>query len=408
LYIKTPAGVLGHDDADTSSPYRNRTISFRFLNWLPEKSVRARKKAKDARDSGDDERAVMLDYRAAVFDDMNQQLLNTITLHRVARSASAAKSKKTTKLSICELERLRRSRRCAPPILRVEGKRVLLLIPFMPLTRELLEKTIPNIPRTARAGADRGLRYPVVISVQGINKQYKERQISHTRLLIKREKLRQRTRILMSQVDRKRNNWEKKRMGLHPPASVLKKERELEAVWLKVRRLDREISHQVASETVWFCERNRVKTIYFEDLKAFQSKAGMHAFSWSLSTNLWGKIIEGVRYRRMALGHRYGGVWTVNPAWTSQTCSGCGERGLRTEDMTSFEEKKGGEYFYCPHCSLHIHADVNAARNISAIQTQPSAVLGRTNTECPSLSNSQRMVYNPSTRSPRQRLPRVR
>ena len=388
LYIKTPPGVLAHD-RDLSSPYRSQTIRFRFVNWLPTKSARARQKAENARDSGDVERAVVLEYRAAILEDMSQQLLSTIALHHATRSAPTAKPKQRAKHPTTELENLRKARRCAPPILRAQGKRVALLIPFLPPSRELLEKAIPMTPRVARAGVDRGLRYPVVISVQNGNGLYQEKQISHKELLFKRERLRQRTRTLMSQIDRRRNNWEKKRPGLYPPAQILKKERELEAVWLKVRRLDREISHQVASETVWFCEHNAVKTVCFEDLKSFQPKSGMHAFSWRLSTNLWGQIIEGVRYRRIALGHRFGGVWIVNPAWTSQTCSVCGERGLRTNYLSSSEEAKGGEYFYCPTCQTRLHADINAARNISMISTQPSAVPGRTNTLCPSLSNLQ-------------------
>jgi len=51
------------------------------------------------------------------------------------------------------------------------------------------------------------------------------------------------------------------------------------------------------------------------------------------------------------------------------------------------EETKGGEYFFCSHCQMSLHADVNAARNIVKIQMESSAVSGRTNAACPSLSN---------------------
>jgi hypothetical protein len=53
----------------------------------------------------------------------------------------------------------------------------------------------------------------------------------------------------------------------------------------------------------------------------------MRRHIWNLSTNLWGMMIEGVYYRREAMGHRDGGVWLVNPAWISQTCHVCGEQG---------------------------------------------------------------------------------
>jgi transposase len=69
----------------------------------------------------------------------------------------------------------------------------------------------------------------------------------------------------------------------------------------------------------------------------------------------------------------------VSPAWTSQKCHVCGEKGLRVETQDSTTERRAGEFFYCPHCGEQIHADVNAARNILDSHTeQPSAVAGRT------------------------------
>ena len=225
---------------------------------------------------------------------------------------------------------------------------------------------------------DRGLRHSMVVSVRNGDDTYSETMIGRQELYEKRERLRQQTRVLMSEVALKRNNWERKHPEMQPPAHLVKKESELAAVWRKVRRIDREISHQVASETVWFCEHHGTKTIYFEDLRYFQAKGGMRTHSWNLSTNLWGKMIEGVRYRREMLGHRSGGIWLVNPAWTSQTCHVCGKHGMRVEDKTSTTERKGGEYFHCSNCDEHFHADVNAARNIIHVQ-QPksSAVPGR-------------------------------
>lgn len=46
---------------------------------------------------------------------------------------------------------------------------------------------------------------------------------------------------------------------------------------------------------------------------------------------------------------------SVNPAYTSQTCSCCGERGVRK-----------GKHFRCPNCGNIMDADYNAARNIAA------------------------------------------
>ncbi|MGY5854215.1 MAG: transposase [Candidatus Thorarchaeota archaeon] len=385
IYIKTPPGIVGHDE-DSASPYKSQTVRLRFLNWLPRKAQRARRKAQDARARDHLQRAVQLEYRAARFEDMSQQLMNSIKLQRFTRELAKERAhpeKNETRIKDLKaiIQNLKKSRRSAPPIIKIEGKKVTLLIPFMTPHEELLKTTLKeSLIRDRKAGVDRGLRHSMVVSVKNGDDTYEETMIGRQELFKKRERLRQQTRVLMSQVALKRINWEKKHPRQQPPSFILKKERELESVWQKVRRLDKEISHQVATETVWFCEHHGVKTIYFEDLRSFQGKGGMRRHSWNLSTNLWGMMIEGVRYRREALGHRGGGIWLVNPAWTSQTCHVCGERGVRVEDEISTTERKGGEYFHCSICDEHFHADVNAARNIMHVQQpmKPTAVGGRT------------------------------
>ncbi len=383
VYIKTLPGIKSHE-LDTKSPYKSQTIRLRFLNWLPRKAARARRKAEEAKRLGHLQRVLQLEHRAARFEDMNKQLNNTMKLHRFTRELAREQAQpeknephiRNLKMMIQDLKKARRS---APPIINVAGKKVMLLIPFMTPDEKLLKTTLSSsMTRKRRAGVDRGLRHSMVVSVKNGDDTYEERMIGRQELYEKRARLRQQTRVLMSEVALKRNNWERKHAMQQPPALLLKKERELESVWRKVRRIDREISHQVAAETVWFCEHHGVKMLYFEDLRSFQGKGGMGRHSWNLNTNLWGKMIEDVRYRRAALGHRNGGVWLVNPAWTSQTCHVCGKIGVRVKDASSTEETKGGEYFHCPECNEHFHADVNAARNIMDITTKPTAVGGRT------------------------------
>ena len=53
-----------------------------------------------------------------------------------------------------------------------------------------------------------------------------------------------------------------------------------------------------------------------------------------------------------------GRVERMNPAYTSQTCSGCGHRDPESRESQS--------RFRCRACGLQVHADVNAARNIAA------------------------------------------
>jgi putative transposase len=53
-----------------------------------------------------------------------------------------------------------------------------------------------------------------------------------------------------------------------------------------------------------------------------------------------------------------GRVERINPAYTSQACSGCGHRDPESRESQS--------RFRCRACGLQVHADVNAARNIAA------------------------------------------
>ena len=66
----------------------------------------------------------------------------------------------------------------------------------------------------------------------------------------------------------------------------------------------------------------------------------------------WGLLV-----RRLA-DKAPGRVEKINPAYTSQTCSGCGHRAPESRESQS--------RFRCRACGLQLHADVNAARNIAA------------------------------------------
>ncbi|MDF1539616.1 MAG: transposase [Candidatus Thorarchaeota archaeon] len=380
FHIKLPPGIDGtHHE---SSPYKGKTLTFRFLDWMPQAAAKDKTKAKKAKESGDPHRARRLGFRAAMFKDMHQQLINTMEIQHLTHRLTRLKGKEGSAVEeIVSLQpriaELKGSRRSAPPRLVVRGNRVTLQIPFLAPDGPLLKKALGGKKYKTKAGVDRGLRVPVVLSVMK-GKKYRELLLKVERLVKKRELLRKQAYGLQSVTDRKKNNWERKRSGLSYPGHVLKKDRHIAALWGKVRRLDREIARVVASRTVWFCEEHKVKTLFFEDLRSFQGHAGSKDLSYNLSSNLWGKIIDTVRYMRESLGHSKYSVWTVNPRYTSQTCHVCGERGKRVEDEISTSERKGGEYFYCAKCDEHFHADVNAARNIIHVHPGPSTVAGRT------------------------------
>ncbi|MDF1538469.1 MAG: transposase, partial [Candidatus Thorarchaeota archaeon] len=382
FFLKLPEPLEGIDRDE--SPFRTKTLSFRLLDWLPRAVIKDKAKAEEAENNGKFHRAKKFRFRVMKFEDMHQQLLNAIEIQHATYQYSWMKSRKEKDMDkIQELHEkitsLRKARKCGPPRILLRENRLELQIPFLPPTHEMVDSVLGQRTYHRRAGADRGVRVPIVLSVKNGEGEYIDEFVSFDELVSKRDSLRDQTRWLTSRVRRMTNNWERKRSEKHHPAHLLKKERHLKAIWRKIRRLDREIARQVASQTVWFCEEHKVKTLYFENLKDYTPPAGHGDLSWRLSSNVWSKVLDTVIYMRQSLGHRRGGVWTVSPAWTSQTCHACGERGVRVGAEGSTEEQRGGEYFYCESCECSFHADVNAARNIIDVQKmKPSAVAGQT------------------------------
>jgi len=384
FFVKLPEPVAGREHM--LSPYKTRTASFRFLDWLPRAAKDDLRRAGNAEVQGHHLRARSLRVRAAKFSDMHGQLVNTVMLQHATYNLSLLKAKRNpdperVRVLTEEVAKLRETRRCAPPRLVLRGDRLELQLPFQPPIKQAVDEILGPREYASRAGADRGLRENIAVSAEG----GVDELISCAALMRKRELLRKQTRALSSDVRRKRNNWNRKRPGVSVPGHIMKRERHLSSLWMKVRRLDTEIARQVSSQLVWFCEEHAVKTLYMEDLKAYQPPAGNRTLSWNMSTNLWSKVLETTRYMRQSLGHPYGGIWTVNPAWTSRRCNMCGEKGIRVESADSTTEARGGEYFYCPSCNTHVHADINAARNLS----QSSPVPGRTQLAYPTLSITQ-------------------
>ena len=82
---------------------------------------------------------------------------------------------------------------------------------------------------------------------------------------------------------------------------------------------------------------------------AEKAKAGLNR---EILRSGWGLLV-----RRLA-DKAPGRVEKINPAYTSQTCSGCGHRDPESRESQS--------RFRCRACGLQAHADVNAARNIAA------------------------------------------
>jgi putative transposase len=91
--------------------------------------------------------------------------------------------------------------------------------------------------------------------------------------------------------------------------------------------------------------------IYYEDLSVSNMVRNKH-LSKSISDAAWSKFITWLSVKAEEAGRT---AKAVNPRWTSQDCSWCGERVIKT-----LSTRVHG----CPHCGLVLDRDINAARNV--------------------------------------------
>jgi putative transposase len=110
----------------------------------------------------------------------------------------------------------------------------------------------------------------------------------------------------------------------------------------------RDFAHQHSRRIV-----NQFDLIAVEDLSV-NRMVHTHCLAKSIHDAAWTQFAALLSYKAAWAGRRY---VAVNPAYTSQDCSGCGHRqALILADRT----------YSCPCCGLVLDRDLNAARNILA------------------------------------------
>ena len=113
-------------------------------------------------------------------------------------------------------------------------------------------------------------------------------------------------------------------------------------------------NHVVSKEIVTMAQETGVSKITMEDLTHIRNriKAGKRIRA-RLHRWAWRQLQTFVEYKALAAGIA---VEYTNPAYTSQTCSGCGAIGTRDRHR-----------FTCQICGLRAHSDLNASRNLARI-----------------------------------------
>jgi putative transposase len=117
----------------------------------------------------------------------------------------------------------------------------------------------------------------------------------------------------------------------------------------KVKRQRQDFQHKAALQLV-----RTFDVIYHEDLQVANMLKNHH-LAKSIQDAGWSGFLGILAFKAACAGKR---VVAVNPAYTSQTCSGC-----------SVVVKKGlsVRWHSCPECGTSLHRDHNAALNIERL-----------------------------------------
>jgi putative transposase len=118
---------------------------------------------------------------------------------------------------------------------------------------------------------------------------------------------------------------------------------------LTVRRARQDFHHKTALALV-----RTNDTLYHEDLQV-RNMVRNHHLAKSIADAGWAAFLSILSFKAAYAGRS---VVAVNPAFTSQTCSGCGvliAKGLSVR------------WHACPECGTSLHRDHNAAKNIERL-----------------------------------------
>jgi putative transposase len=127
---------------------------------------------------------------------------------------------------------------------------------------------------------------------------------------------------------------------------------------LRVKRARLDFCHKTALDLV-----TRFDVIYVEKLN-IRGMVRNHPLAKAISDAGWGLFLSVLRAKAASAGRV---VVEVNPAYTSQTCSGCG---------ALVPKKLADRWHSCPYCELSLHRDHNAA--ICVLKKGGGTALGET------------------------------
>lgn len=132
------------------------------------------------------------------------------------------------------------------------------------------------------------------------------------------------------------------------------------------RRHMRQVNHETSKAIVSEAVRVGAATIALERLTNIRDRIrAAKRLRTRLNRWAWRELQDQIAYKAEAAGIA---VLYLDPAYTSQTCSGCGSPGARSKHR-----------FSCSSCGIQRHSDVNAASNLRRIVVSAEAATGAVN-----------------------------
>ena len=204
------------------------------------------------------------------------------------------------------------------------------------LTMDISFKQEDNLIKDRVLGVDLGVKYPAYVCLN--DDTYKREHIGEALELIKqREQYQARRRRTQQQLKNVKGG-----KGRH------KKLKNLDRLSDCERNFAKTYNHMISKRIVEFAKKHKCEYIHLEKL----TKDG---FDNTILRN-WSyyELQQMIEYKADRIGIK---VKYVNPAYTSQTCSKCGN--------IDKENRQTQEKFECTKCGLKLNADHNASINIA-------------------------------------------
>lgn len=205
---------------------------------------------------------------------------------------------------------------------------------------DIPKKTTYEPIKNRVVGVDLGLNVPAYLSLN--DDTYKKMSLGNINQFLK----------VRTQMQKRRRDLQKSLLTANGGKGRKKKTQALQKLKESEKNYCKTFNHSVSKRIVEFAKKNRCEYIHMEYLDKYGFTDAILR-NWSFY-----QLREMVKYK----ADREGIILKlVDPAYTSQTCSRCGN----IDSGNRPKKEKGQAYFKCTKCEFELNADHNAAINIA-------------------------------------------